>query len=283
MISMGVEYEKERERLSEKEIDTILESGKKWDITDVLQTGGSAIFPHTYLHACGAHIAAVVNGCLDSQSDSVLVLGVIHSMDPEVRDAKEKEKQGAYMACSNSHGVWGPGIAGHRCWEIEFSLRSFEFLFYEAVKRRGKKAPKLILRYPTLVGGCPEKLKGIEELVAIAKDSVVVATGDLCHNGIAYINRTTQPVYGFGSQGYVYAKQSIQHGFDLLDAGCYSEYMKHCYLHLNDSIDSFVVLRHILGPTKSEILDLQLVDVAELYKGNPKESWVAATLALLRR
>lgn len=46
--------------------------------------------------------------------------------------------------------------------------------------------PKVIIRYPNLVYGHPESLSGIEELKLLAKESIVVATSDLCHHGTAY-------------------------------------------------------------------------------------------------
>jgi hypothetical protein len=53
-------------------------------------------------------------------------------------------------------------------------------------KRRGGKVPKVIERYPYLAGGHPEQLSGIEDVIAIAKDSVVVSTADAFHHGIGY-------------------------------------------------------------------------------------------------
>ncbi|MBN2478771.1 MAG: nucleotidyl transferase AbiEii/AbiGii toxin family protein [Parachlamydiales bacterium] len=42
-------------------------------------------------------------------------------------------------------------------------------------------------------------------------------------------------------------------------------------------------LMHLLGNLKGSILDLKLVNVSELFEGNPEPNWVAANLVELKR
>ena len=70
-------YLEERKLISDKSIDRILEHGRRWSLGSILSKGGSALFPHAYLSACGHQVAAVVQGCLDSGADQVVVLGVL--------------------------------------------------------------------------------------------------------------------------------------------------------------------------------------------------------------
>ncbi len=273
-------YLKERELLSADDVQAILDAGRRWSLSSLLASNGSAIFPHTYLSQCGDQVAAVVHGCLDSGADQVLVLGVLHPLSEELVIAREKELNGEPLMQEGSHGVLGPGIGGENYWRHEFSLLNFQFLWDEEVKRRGISAPRLILRFPSLVAGSPGSLRGIEDLAAQAKDSVVVATGDLCHHGVAY-GANPDEVFDFGSRGEQYARQLIEESLALLYQGDYPGYFKHCRQHLNDSMDTGAVLRHLLGPLQSSILDLRLVDVSPLFDGEPKPSWVAAALVAM--
>ncbi len=67
-----------------------------------------------------------------------------------------------------------------------YSLFLFKTLWNAEIKGRGIKGPKLIERSPCLVNRAPEKLLEIEELKRLAKDFLIVATGNLSHYGIAY-------------------------------------------------------------------------------------------------
>jgi hypothetical protein len=42
-------------------------------------------------------------------------------------------------------------------------------------------------------------------------------------------------------------------------------------------------LKHLLGPLRGSILDLNLVDASDLYDGVPQPSWVAASLVELKK
>ncbi len=266
------DYYSQGDVLGKRGVHQILDAGRSWDVSGALRNRGSAIFPHTYLSSCGDQIAAVVHGCLDSGADQVLVLGVVHNRSNEkLRDARLQEMQGKKLTDETYWGVF-PTFEG------EYSLFHFKTLWEAEVKRRGIKAPKLIVRYPCLVNARPECLLGIEELQRIAKDAVVVSTGDLVHNGVAY-KTDSQLEIGPHSEGF--ARDSIHEGFKLLENGKYREYYHHCIKYRNDAKDTCTVIQHLLGPLKANILDLRLVDTGDLFIDNPSPSWVAASLVTL--
>lgn len=266
------DYYSQGEVLGEKGIHQILDAGRAWDVSETLQNGGSAVFPHTYLSDCGDQIAAVVHGCLDSGADQVLVLGVVHNRwNEKLRDSRLQEMRGEELTDETYWGVF-PTFKG------EYSLFHFKTLWEAEVKRRGIKAPKLIVRYPCLVNARPERLLGVEELERIAKDAVVVSTGDLVHNGVAY---KTDPQLEIGLHSEGFARDSIHEGFNLLEKGKYREYYHHCIKYRNDAKDTCTVIHHLLGTLKANILDLRLVDTGDLFIDNPSPSWVAASLVTL--
>ena len=272
-------YYREPLALGQKGLEDILEKGKRVDLGKTLAAGGSAIFPHTYISKCGHQIASVVHGCLDSGSDQVVVLGVIHPLTDPLLVSRTKEINGEDISQESCWGVLGPGIDRDSCWHDEFSLYMFETLWDAEVRRRGIKPPRLIKRYPCLANRSPETLPGIDELASLSKDSVVVATSDLCHHGVAY-GLTEEESVPIGEEALSLASEEIQGAFEALESKNYKDYYDACLnpQSLSDSLDVAPVLRHLLGPKTAHILDLTLVDVAHMFEGNPVPSWVAASL-----
>jgi hypothetical protein len=269
-------YQKERDSLSEKQIDEILLSGRKWDLTSTLRAGGAVAFPHTYLALCGSHIAAAVHAALDTGSDHVLLLGVLHSFKEKLAEARMSERTGIDVSKHALRGVHGPDLPFGSHWKDEYSLLSFIFLWNEEIKRRGIKAPKLTQRYPYLVNQHPESLPGIQELQAIAKDAVVVATSDFCHHGLAYGTPKTKCLVG--EEAIEYAKNSLTKQFDILKTNDLAAFYQQAFDVRSDSFDVSPVIRHLCGPCTGSILDLAIVDTTPLYEGNLSPSWVAASL-----
>ena len=198
---------------------------------------------------------------------------MVHSLTEEIKKARIKERRGEETKDSPYRGVF-------QSIENEHSLYPFEILWDAEIKRRGIKGPKLIKRYICLVNREPEKLLGISELEKVAKDSVVVLTGDLIHNGVAYHSKE---VLEIGRQAEDFAYQNILSGFDFLRTGNYSDYFTHCYQVLNDARDVCSILRYLRGPMTPSILDLKIVDPSMNFKENPKPSWVATALIRLER
>lgn len=269
----------ERFHLGEAGVHRILDAGKAWDVSATLRAGGAAIFPHTYLEKCGHQVASVVHGCLDSGADQILVIGVLHALSQEMWNARVREEQNHDVTKEIYWGIQGPNCGERADWKQEFSLLNFQYLMQKEVQRRGIKSPKLILRYPFLAGGRPDLFEGIEDIKAIAQDSVVVATGDLFHHGIGY---GESPLTALPSEagGKELAHKTIQEGLSHLAHDDYKEYLKHCIASKSDAKDVGQLLRYLLGPLKGNILDLVTCDTSLMWDSLPP-TWVAASLVEL--
>lgn len=270
-------YQDERDGLTTAQIDTILHSGRRWDLSSATKSGGAVVFPHTYILECGAYIAACVHAALDSGADHVLALGVLHSFPDALFRARNQEKQGADVSGSVLRKVHGPHAVCGNYWKNEYSLLSFIFLWNEEIKRRGVRAPKLSIRFPYLVDKNPATLPGIKELESIARDACIVATADFCHHGVAY---NTENPYEL-NDGIEFAKGCIEDHLTILGTGDYGRYYQHCLDIRSDSFDVGPVLHHLVGSFSPDVLDMVLVDTAPLYEGFVSPSWVAASLVKL--
>jgi hypothetical protein len=178
-------------------------------------------------------------------------------------------------------GIFGPGLPREELTQKEFTLDHFPFLLEHAAKRRGVKAPRLIIRYPNLIYGQPALMSGIQELKQLAKESIVVATSDLCHHGVAY-GLTRDQALGISKEGRDFAYRKIEENLRLLAGDDLLAYRRYSLEALSDSVEVGQMLRFLLGPLEGHILDLCLVDVSDLFEGNPQPSWVAAALVELR-
>ncbi len=154
-------------------------------------------------------------------------------------------------------------ISWHHFWEAE-------------TKRRGIKGPEVIERFPYLAGGKPDQLPGIDELAALCEDAVVVSTADAFHHGIGYGTPPAE-TYEPNEEGLGVARNTLEEGIALLEAGDYWGYNGHCVRAKSDARDAGQVFRYIRGPMKGQILDLTYTDASTLY-GAPPPTWVAAAL-----
>lgn len=275
------EYFNQPKVLGEAGLHQILDQGKTFskNLSQTLAAGGSAIFPHTYITECGYQIASVVHACLDSGADQVVALGVLHPMNEALIRARTKELNGKDISNEPSWGVLGPEVKSDDSWKLEFSLSHFKMLWDTEIKRRGIKAPKLFEFYPSLTNRRPDELPGIKELEEIAKDSVIVATDDMCHHGIAY-GVPLEKSLKIDSFAHEFAKKAIATGFQHLEKGDFARYFDHWMnpQAIGDPTDCAIVLRYLLGNTSYNIVDLKLVDLSRLFEKHPSPSWVAATL-----
>ncbi|MEM7118333.1 MAG: hypothetical protein AAF614_38245 [Chloroflexota bacterium] len=264
------------EELGEAGIADVLARGRQWDLSGTLKAGGTIVFPHAHMNRCGHQIATAVHACLDSGADRVLVVGVLHALSDELQDARVRVASGGDVTQEHYWGIQGPGVGHWDDWQYEFSLGSFLYLMEQESRRRGVQQPELFVRYPYLAGGKPEMLPGIEELVDIAKDAVVVTTADPCHHGIGYGEPPETAL--FPEQGGLdYARQQINEGLEILGRGDYWGYNQHCVTAKSDARDAGQVTRYLLGPLKGEILDLTYNDTTAMYD-TPQPTWVATAL-----
>lgn len=266
----------------------ILDEGKKWsnEITLALNSGGGAIFPHTYISKCGEQMGAVIHAILDSGADQVIVLGTTHPF-PHLLPARIKEFNGEDISQELSWGVLNPELEQHKAiLKDEFSLNLFKALLKIEVERRGKKAPRIIERYPSLANRHPELLPGMQELKKLARNAVVIGTEDYCHHGIAYALPQHSAIPIVEERALKFARQQIEEGFFFLHQNNYAEFYKHG-MHLNaigDPTDVTATIHYLVGShAKAKILNLKLVDVSQLFENDPSPSWVAATLATITK
>jgi len=254
----------------------LLDAGRRWRLAPVLEAGGAVVFPHVSIQACGHLTAAAVHACLDSGAERVLALGVLHALTDELESARRRVAEGGAPSREKAWGIHGPGAARRDDWEREFSLSHFLFLWAEETARRGVKGPELILRYPYLAGGRPDLLPGIRELEGMLPGAAVVATADPFHHGIGYGDSpdTALPPDGLG---LARARRGINDGLELLRAGDYWGYNRHCVHSKSDARDVGQVLRHLIGPFDARIIEMVADDMSEAYE-TPAPTWVAGAL-----
>jgi hypothetical protein len=271
-------------------LDRGVELASRTDLAKTLADGGTTFFPHCDIQACGDQIAAVVHAslqaCEDAGKDQILLIGVLHPLTKALQDGWLREKEGNHFndPCC---GIFGPGLPNEELLCKEFSLDSFVFLLEQAAKRQGIPAPKLVMRYPNLVAGPPEFLPGIKELQQLAATSIVVATGDLCHHGTAYVSsgRVSDGIEAkmpISQATHDFAYKTIEENLHLLSGHDLLAYRKYCFKTCSDTCEVGQVLRFLLGPLEGHIRDLKLVDVSEYFPDKPQPNWVAATLIELK-
>ncbi|MFQ5611418.1 MAG: hypothetical protein ACE5H9_04720 [Anaerolineae bacterium] len=266
----------ERARLGDEGVARLLDAGRAWNLAPTLAAGGTVVFPHAHLEACGHQIAAAVHACLDSGAGRVLVIGVLHALSDELEAARVRVADGADVTQESLWGIQGPGLGGLEDWRYEFSLSNFLFLWQEETRQRGISGPDLILRYPYLAGGRPEILPGIDELQEIAREAVVVTTADPFHHGLGY-GEPPETALAPEAGGLDLARRRIEEGLAILGGGDYWGYNRHCVEAKSDARDAGQVTRYLLGPLEGRILDLTWCDTTEMYN-QPPPTWVATAL-----
>ncbi len=287
--NMLADYAKERESFTINQIHFILDRGNellsRTDIVNSLVKGGSALFPHTCITQCGDQIAAIVHAsllaCQKSGKNQILLIGVLHSLTDALKTAREKEINGIDILNDPCRGIFGPDLPNKELLCKEFSLDNFIFLLEHAAKRIGIKTPKVIIRYPNLIYGQPELIPGIEELQLLAKESIVIATSNLCHHGLAY-GLSLDKALPLTKKGYEFAYRQINKNLRLLSGNDLLAYRQYCLETLSDSVEVGQILNFLLGPLNGYIRDLRLVDVSDLFEETPQPSWVAVALVELR-
>lgn len=269
-------YNAEHASLGESGALRQLEQARQWDLAPALRSGGVIVFPHAGVADCGHHIAATVHACLDSAADRVLVISVLHAFTNDMEAARVRVANGGDVTRERYWGIQGPGLNRGDEWRHDHALFSFRYFWQIERRRRGITGPQVIERYPYLAGGKPEQLPGIEELIELARDAVIVSTIDPFHHGIGY-GDPPEEAHAPDEQGLVLARRRIEEGIALLERGDYWGYNQHCVSAKSDGRDAGQVFRYLRGPIRGRILDLTYTDTAELYRA-PRPTWVAGAL-----
>jgi hypothetical protein len=263
-------YAEERAALGPKGLDERLDGAPEVD----LPTGGALVFPHTRLAVSGDLTAAVARAVVRSGAADVLALGVLHN---------GVQAESASVARARS-GDAGPRGRLRRVYEArdpfcveEFSLDNFEALLELAAGREGKAAPRVHARFPFLVGDDPVDLPGLAELEALAAQMPVVATTDPVHHGAGYGTPEGQRLPLSDEASVAWTRGCIQQQLDLLSRGDWAAFARLAAQVRSDFRDVGPVLAHLLPGARGEILELYLVDYAEVL-GAEEPTWVAAPL-----
>jgi len=162
----------------------------------------------------------------------------------------------------------------------EFSLDGFHALLALESAREGKKPPRVVARYPFLVGEDLARLPGLDDVVRLAERMAVVATADPMHHGAGYGTPEHTRRGEHEETTLAFARFSIQKQLDLLLEGKWAAFQQLANLVRSDFRDTGPVLAHALRqgtPLRGEILELPLVDYAEVLEAEPP-TWVAGPL-----
>jgi hypothetical protein len=271
-------YARERAALGELGLLELLDDAP----AVALPRRGALVFPHTRLAVSGKLVAAVANAVVDGGCDTVVALGVLHGAREEDAELVARARAGEPNAVAALRRVHGPGTAsdeGH--WAEEFSLDGFEALLAVAARRAARKAPRVLPRFPFLVGDRPADLPGLDELQeALAGGCALVATADPMHHGHGYgtppegCRRLDDPA----TRGF--ARQSVEEGFGTLSRGDFAGFLRHAAEARSDFRDGGPVLVTLLGgAVEAKVLDLALVDYSDAL-GAPEPTWVAGALSV---
>jgi hypothetical protein len=269
-------YARERESLGDVGLAQRLDRAPQVE----LRQGEALIFPHTMMAATGHLTAAVARAVVHSGADEVLALGVLHG----AREQDAKRVKRAREGDSIARGALRRVHAGDDpvCAE-EFSLDNFQVLLALQSGRAGKKPPRVVARYPFLVGDELARLPGLDDVMRLSERMPVVATTDPMHHGAGYGTPEHARRGEHEETTATFARSSIQAQLDLLGGGKWAAFQQLAELVRSDFRDTGPVLAHALrrGPElRGEILELHLVDYAEVLAAE-HPTWVAGPLMRL--
>ena len=275
-------YSRERASMGEAGLRACLDRAPTLDFP----AHGALIFPHTRLDTSGELAAAAALAVLRSGCGEVLALGVLHGARAADAALVQRARDGEPDARRVLRRVHGPGVpddGGH--WSEEFSLDGFCALLATAARHEGRRLPRVICRYPFLVGECPADLPGIDELATlVAGGAALVATADLIHHGVGYGTPAENCLPREAPQTQSVADETIRTNLALLATGDFGRFLRHSAEIRSDFRDAGPVATHLLAGSsslQSTLHTLALVDYADILNA-PAPTWVAGALASLR-
>lgn len=267
-------YRREHEELGDSGTFALLDEARRWDLSKTLADGGVVTFAHVNVADCGIHVAAAVNGALDSGADTVLAISVLHAFTEEMELARRDVSSGGGSPSNHpTWGIQGPGLVFRDEWQGDHAMRSLRHFWEAETRRRGITGRRLVERYPFLAGGKPGDLPNIDDVATIAESAVILATGDQVHHGIAY-GTPEEDAFDMEPEGLVAARRSMEAGIALIAAGDYWGYDQHCVAAKSDDRDAAQLYRFLRGPLEGTLLDIGASDATELYD-QPAPSWAA--------
>jgi hypothetical protein len=272
-------YAQERAELGQAGLLALLDRAPAVDLPE----DGALVFPHTRLAVSGELAAAAALAVVRSGRDEVVALGVLHGARDSDAALVRRAREGAPSArgtLRRVHGPDTPGDAGH--WTDEFSLDGFCALVDVAAKREGRSPPRVLARYPFLVGEDPASVPGVAELrTRIDAGAALVATADPIHHGAGYGAREEDRLPREDPQTVEFARWTVERGFQMLAERDFGSFLRHATEVRSDFKDSGPVLAWLVDATRPcmmDLLELLLVDYSEAL-GAPEPTWVAGALA----
>ena len=244
---------------------------------------GALVFPHTRLEATGDLVAAVAQAVVRAGAGEVLALGVLHGARVEdaalVRQARVEGDAAARQRLRRVHGPGVPGDEGH--WTEEFSLDGFLALLALAAARAGRKMPRVLCRYPFLVGETPGDLPGLEELRRlVARGVAVVATTDPVHHGRGYGDPPERSYPAGSARADTLLSGALSEALLTLRGGDFTGFQRVTERSRSDFRDVGPVLACLLaegGAWRAHIHAERRVDYAAAL-GAEEPTWVGAAL-----
>lgn len=266
-------YRQELEALGDRTFE-MLDEARRWDVAPVLAKGGVVTFAHVNVGDCGVHVAAAVNGALDTGADTLLAISVLHAFTAEMELARrDVSSQGGSPSSHPTWGIQGPGLDFRDEWQGDHAMRALRHFWEAETKRRGITGRRLVERYPYLAGGSPGDLPNFEETTSIAENAVIVATGDQVHHGIAYGTPEADALH-MEPDGLLKARADMEAGISLIAAQDHAGYDAHCVEIKSDDRDAAQLYSQLRGPLKGTLLDIGASDATDLYDA-PAPSWAA--------
>ena len=269
-------YDEERHRLGEAGLSAFFDDAPRLDAPR------GVVFPHTRLEATGAFVAAAARAALESGADTILALGVLHGAREADAERVARARAGDAAAIAALRGVHGPGVDGDAgVWREEFSLDGFLAMLALGAARAKRDAPRVIARYPFLVGDDPSSLPGIDALARLAERAYVVATTDPIHHGVGYGTPANDARDPSADATRAWAEGAIGLQLDALRARDFRAFAARAKESGSDFRDVGPALARAAPFERAEIAALALVDYAGVL-GAPPPTWVAAALVALR-
>ncbi len=263
-------YNTERDQIGAATMLAMVDAAQPLD----LEAGGAIVIPHTRFEITGSQIAAAVSTVLESGTDRVLALGVLHGARRSDQREVARAKAGDPEAINALRGVHEEdGLAAE-----EFSLDAFVQLLTLAAERQGRPID-VVRRYPFLVGENPASLPGVEGLQEMVDDgALLVATTDPMHHGRAYGMPVPDCLDPLLASTRAVAGDAIGEQLDALSDHRFAEFARLVGRDRSDFRDTGPVMAHLLGSGFDwKICDLDLVDYSVVLD-SPGPSWVAGAL-----
>jgi len=272
-VSINEMYRRDHESLGIDGTHRVLDEARRWNVSDILAGGGVVAFAHVAVADCGQHVAAAVNGALDTGADTVLAISVLHAFSEAMEVARREVAAGGPPSDHETWGIQGPGLDYRDEWQGDHAMRSLRHFWEAETKRRGITDRRLVERYPYLAGGKPEELPNVDEVAKIAESAVILTTGDQFHHGIGYGTPPDEALVA-EPDGLAAATASMERGIELVGRGDHWGYNQHCVEAKSDDRDAAQLYRLLRGPLEGRLLDIGWSDSTELYDA-PAPTWAA--------